>query len=203
MTVNEILTKVSEHQIKGLMLHKNMSKAYDHLGIRSFKRIHEYQEVSENAENLCLDRYADNHTNMMLRTNDIASPFDVPMQFYNTSRLQVTNGDRQKFHKAMFDAWHAWEVDTKKLYSWAYNKLCSLSKDVDDYKQYDRDGVATAKTKIGYLLECVDNELKDCERKYIIMSQLNWDIPLFITRYDDEWHDEYHEKTKKIGVDIC
>ena len=48
MTVEEIFGKIVQHQIKGLMIHEQLSNYYDFLGLSGYKRFHECHYYEEN-----------------------------------------------------------------------------------------------------------------------------------------------------------
>lgn len=189
MKAIDIFKKISERQIGGVMLHKNMMRAHDFLGIRCMKRLHEYRMFKELSENDGVERYAINHLNMVVIDGHIPAPFIVPEQWQYIDRLSVSNENRRRYMQEMFKTWHDWEKGTKKLYEECYKELCDMGE------------VAAAK-KVGKMVADIDMELKGLERKFILFNEIEWDLKT-IMMFDDEWHDYYKEKTKEIGINIC
>ena len=42
MTIKEIYAQIAEHMIKGMMIHEQLANYYDFLGLKGYKRCHEY-----------------------------------------------------------------------------------------------------------------------------------------------------------------
>ena len=46
MTIEEIFGRISQHMIRGMMTHDQLASYYDFLGLRGYKRCHEYHYFS-------------------------------------------------------------------------------------------------------------------------------------------------------------
>ena len=62
----ELFEKIVNRQIAALMFHDKMADLYDFLGLYGFKRVHEYQYLSESIAFRGVKRYFINHHNMLL-----------------------------------------------------------------------------------------------------------------------------------------
>ena len=47
MTYEEIFSNISAHMIKGIMFHAQMADYFDFLGLKGYKRLHEYHYFDE------------------------------------------------------------------------------------------------------------------------------------------------------------
>lgn len=189
MTAVDIFKKISMHQISGVMLHKNMMRYYDFLGLHCMKRAHEYHMFKELAENDGIERYTINHLNHVIIDGHIPPPFIVPESWENVDRLTVKNDSRRKYLMEGMTKWHEWEKTTKAAYQAFYKELCEM-------------GEVAAARKVLKLVKGVDKELKDVERLYIKMNEVEWDLKSIIG-FADKMHDHYANKTKHIGIKIC
>lgn len=163
MTAYEIFANISAHQISGIMLHKNMMKAYEFLGIDFMAMWHKHQLMEEMQCSNDIDLFVIQNLNRVLTDRHSPAPFTVPSNWGNVSRLEISNTNRKQYFKEMFDKWHEWEKRTKALYDKSYLQLIEI-------------GDINAAEKVKHLSCAVANELKEVERKYIIFSFNDWDI---------------------------
>ncbi len=190
-TAIEIFKHLSEHQIRGVMLHHDMMRAFDFLGMRGMKRLHEFRMFSEMVENDGLNRYVTNHLNRILIDGKIESAFSIPQGWEGVNRLDVTNENRKKYWHEMFMVWLKWEEGTKKAYEAAYKELCDI-------------GEVAAAGKVRSMIEGVDRELKKAERMKIKFDMSNWDCAVYVSLYDHELHEDYRTRLKEeMRIDIC
>lgn len=189
MTSPEILKEISSHQIIGIMLHHDMMVCYDFLGLRCFKRMHEYHMFKEMAENDGVNRYCINHLNKIIIDDNLVPYFEIPKSWVNENRMSINNSNKKSYIQSMFKKWHEWEKNTKELYSKKYIELLDLEEP------------ATAK-KVMCLVEEVDKELKCLERWILKLEAIEYDLKI-ISSFEEKVHDEYKKKTKEIGIDIC
>ena len=57
MNSEELFAKISAHMVKGIMFHAQMADYYDFLGLRGYKRMHEYHYFEESMMFRALHRY--------------------------------------------------------------------------------------------------------------------------------------------------
>lgn len=189
MTVDEIFSKIVEHQIEGLMLHEQLANFYDFLNLHGYKRCHEYHYLEECCIMRTTQRYYLNHFNKLIKVSDVKDPEIIPTSWYNYNRWDVDSGTRKNALKSGITAWVDWEKSTKKLYQEMYKELCDI------------DEIAAA-CKIKSLVMDVDCELKYAEREAIKLKSIDYDLNS-VYLCQDEMHKKYKEKTKEIGVSIC
>ena len=66
MTIEEIYGRISKHMILGMMIHDQLANYYDFLGLKGYKRCHEYHFLSETCAYRGLNRYFINHHNKLI-----------------------------------------------------------------------------------------------------------------------------------------
>lgn len=189
MTANDIFSNVSAKKIEGIMMHAQLADYFDFLGLMGFKRIHEYQFLEENAQLRGLHRYFINHFNMLLSDSAVSSKSYIPSAWNGYSRKDVKADAKKEAIKSCMVTWTEWEAEAKKELATAYADLIDLME-------------VAAAMKIKELLMDVDMELKRADRLIISLESSGYDLPA-ICMMQDAIHEEYREKEKEIGVDIC
>lgn len=189
MTVEEIYSKILQHMIKGLMFHEQMSNYYDFLGLKGYKRCHEYHYLEENCAMRTLNRYFINHHNKLIPKLDVSDPEIIPNSWYKYSRQDVDNGTKKNAVKNGLTLWREWETETKELYEKMYKELIDI------------DEVASA-MKIKELICDVNCELKKVERYQLNKKATDYDL-IDIIEEQHKKHEKYRHKMKKIGIKIC
>ena len=189
MTAAEIFSAISAHQVSGLMLHEQMADYYDFLGLRGYKRLHEFHYFSEAVSMRSVHRYFINHFGKLVPGSHPANPAAIPSGWFNYGRFDVDFNTKRRAIKDGFTKWRDWEAATKKLYEESYKSLCDL-------------GEIAAATKIRQLIEDVDQELKCAERMKLDLDAIDYNLSVIVP-CQAAIHDEYAEKQKNIGIDIC
>lgn len=189
MTVNDIFTKISERQDVGIAMHFDIADYFDFLNLHGFKRIHEYQYLSESAERRGIHRYFINHYQQIPKTNTTEYMAVIPTSWFNYSRIDVDNNTLKKAVKDVFELWIKWETESKKSYEQMYSELISNNE-------------IAAAMKVKDLLCDVDMELKYAYRLYLDIKASGYDR-VYILSMQDELHKAYDDKTKSIGITIC
>jgi hypothetical protein len=151
VTVDEIYARIAQHQIKGIMLHEQFANYYDFLGLKGYKRCHEYHYLDETCAYRGLCRYFINHHNKLIPQLPVEDPKIIPDSWYRYTRQDVDTTTKKNAVKNGLIIWVDWEKDTKKLYEQMYKELIAI------------DEVASA-MKIKQLICDVDCELKKAER---------------------------------------
>ena len=187
MTTIEILSKISEHQIAVLMLHEQLADYYDFLGMRGYKRIHEYRYFAESKNMRATHRYAINCTDYLITAGHIPSPRIIDI-WSGMTRFQINPSSKSQYVKDGFEKWHTWEHETKELYSKSYEELIVI------------DDVATA-CFVKELVENVNMELKYLERMKLSLNNVMHDMK-YIMLMQDEVHENYKDKVEKLEISI-
>lgn len=189
MTVEEIFSALDSHLVKGLMMHEQMADYYDFLNLAGYKRLHEYQFISESVELRGLHRYYVNHFEKLLPDLEIENPRAIPYGWYGHKRMDIAPEEKKRYIRDGIEKWVAWETDTKTVYQKAYKELCEI-------------GEIAAAGKIKKMIDAADQELKRACRMRLSLKMIDYDLTT-IYLCQDEIHEEYREKEQKIGIDIC
>lgn len=189
MTIAEIFQKINAHQIKGMMTHAQLADYFDFLNLRGYKRIHEYHYLDETVCNRSFNRYFINHFNMMIPIVNIENPEIIPTSWFMYSRKDVDSSTRKKAIATAFEKWVDWENESKELYEKMYKESVAI------------DEIAAA-MKIKELVCDVDQELKCAERMFLSLRAVDYDQS-YVYETQDCLHEEYREKEKHLGADIC
>lgn len=185
----EVYSMINARQVTALMFHDQMADYFDFLGLRGFKRLHEYQYLAESMEHRAIKRYYINHHNTLLPEDEI-EPIDmIPDDWYQYTRMDVTPAVRKQAVQSAMADYKQWETETKALYERLAGYLISWNMIADFNKVND-------------LIKDVDTELKYLERLFIDLKAVDYD-PSFVEILQDKYHEKYKEKSKELGVDIC
>lgn len=189
MTVNNIFANISAREIEGIMMHEQFSDYFDFLGLMGFKRIHEYQFLSESVELRGIHRYFINHYGQLVNQVNVSSKSYIPSAWYGFDRSQVDAEAKKNAVKNCIETWVEWERESKKYYENCYCNLCDLHE------------IAGA-MKVKELIMDVDMELKNACRLHVMLGSIGYDLnSMFLMQ--DEIHEKYKQMEKEMGVDIC
>lgn len=189
MNVSEIYAKIAANMIKGMMLHEQLADYYDFLGLKGYKRCHEYHFMKEAAAYRGVCRYYLNHHNRLIPREEVSDPKAIPDSWYRYERSDVDINTKRNAVKNGLDTWVTWERDTKKLYEKMYQELMTL-------------GEVASAFKIKELISDVDCELKYAERAQLDKKAIDYDLAAIMMEQEAK-HEKYRKKTKKLGVTIC
>jgi hypothetical protein len=189
MTVEEIYSQITSHMVKGLMFHEQMANYYDFLGLKGYKRCHEYHYFSENMSYRSVVRYYINHHNRLIPDAKIEDPDVIPSSWYKYTRQDVDSSTKKNAVKNGLQLWESWEAETKELYEQMYKELMEL------------DEVASA-MKIKELICDVDCELKKVQRYSLEKKAIDYSLSDIIAE-QKHMHHKYKKKEEKLGVHLC
>ena len=189
MTVEEIFKELSEHMIKGFMIHEKLANYYDFLSLKGYKRLHEYYYLEESCMYRKLCRYYINHYDKLIPESSFDDPEVIPVNWYRYSRHDVDVSSKRNAVKTGIAKWVDWEKETKKLYQNMYKELMDL-------------GEVAAAQFIGEYVCAVDYELKKAERCQLNRVSTDYDI-VSITQDQHDLHDKYKHKVKEVGEMLC
>ena len=185
MTVEEIFSGLNAHMIKGMMIHEHLANYYDFLGLKGYKRCHEYHYLDESINHRKLNRYYINHFNKLIPESKIDDPDVIPDGWYRYTRQDVDSNTKRNAVKTGLEKWVMWERETKKLYERMYKELMDI------------DEVAAAMFVKGMICD-VDCELKKAERYHLNKIATAYDIVDIIEEQKSK-HDKYKKMMEKIG----
>lgn len=183
-TVEEIYAEINARMIAALMFHSQMADYFDFLGLRGYKRLHEYQYVSEGKERCELNRYYINHHNRMIPDRYEGSVQMIPEGWKNANRISVGKSTKQKAVEDGFNEYRQWESDTKAL----YEKYAVTLRD---------DGHIADALRVEMLVDDVDGEMKCLERMLVDLISAGYDM-VYIVESQNSIHDRYKRKTAKV-----
>ena len=190
MTVEEIFKSLSAHMIKGVMTHEELADYYDFLGLKGYKRCHEYHAMSEMCGYRQLCRYYINHYSKLIPFIKIDQPEVIPDSWYSHVREDVDPSTKKNAVKNGLSAWLDWEKSTKDLYQQMYKELLDL-------------GEVASANLIMTFVEDVDCELKKVERYMLNKMSTGFDM-VGIMEEQSRKHDKYKKKMEKeLRVHIC
>lgn len=186
---HDIFKAILDRQTIAIDFHDQMADMSDFLGLRGYKRLHEYQYFVESAERRALKRYYINHHNQILLGSDsLMKPDVIPDDWIDYTRMDVNPDTRKAAVKANFEMYHEWEKETKDCYE-DYAKMLLSQGFIADYNA------------VNELLKCVVKELKHLERMIITLSSMEWDM-VYIESVQYEMHEHYRKKEESIGIHI-
>lgn len=190
MTIKEIYSEIAEHMIKGMMIHEQMANYYDFLGLKGYKRCHEYHFLKETCAYRGICRYFINHHNMLIPEVQFESPEVIPESWYNHERHDVDAGTKKGAVKTGLTKWLEWETDTKRLYERMYKEAMEI-------------GEVASAMKIKCLVKDADCELKSVERYYLNKEAIGYDLGAIIAEQNRKHHKYQGKMEKELKVKVC
>lgn len=189
MEVSEIFSKIANRMIQGLMFHEQMSNYYDFLGMKGYKRCHEYHYLEETCKYRQLCRYYINHYSKLIPYSEVEDPDAIPESWYRYTRQDVDVSTKKNAVRNGLEKWVEWETGTKDLYEKMYKELM------------DAGEVASA-LYLSEFIRGVDCELKKVQRYHISKLATGYDL-IDIMQEQIRKHDKYKEKTEEVGKLLC
>ena len=190
MTVDEIFRDLSAHMIKGVMTHEELANYYDFLGLKGYKRCHEYHTMAEMCSYRQLCRYYINHYSKLVPYIEIEQPSVIPESWYSHVREDVDPSTKKNAVKNGLTMWIDWERETKDLYQKMYKELLGL-------------GEVASANMIMCLVEDVDCELKKAERYMLNKVATGFDMVDIIEEQSKKHRKYKHKMEKDLRVPIC
>lgn len=186
-TPEEIFSEINNRFIGAIMMHGQFADYFDFLGLRGYKRLHEYQHLAESIERRKVCRYYINHHNALIKEDFSGEVKIVPDAWYTAKRLSVGKSTKQKAVEDGFLEYHNWESETKSVYEKYAQKLREIG------------SVADA-IFVEKLVEDVSAELKTVEQMISDLISTGYDM-VYITESQSEIHEKYKKKLKGIEVE--
>ena len=190
MELKEIYSTLAAHMIQGMMVHDQMANYYDFLGLKGYKRCHEYHFLKETMNYRSLNRYFINHHNALIPEAEVSDPGLIPESWFGYVRSDVDMATKQNGVKTGLTKWVEWERGTKKLYEQMYKELI----DIDE---------VASEMKIKEFICDVDCELKKAERYWLNKEATNYNMTMIIEEQNRK-HDKYDRKCRnELRISIC
>lgn len=168
MTIAEVYSNISAHQIKGLMIHSQMADYYRFLGLPEYAKCHEHHYKKESCNWRKLSRYYIEHHNKLIEEMPIDNPKTIPQTWYQYTRQAVDVNTKKKAIRTGLNMWHDWESDTKIMYERYISDLI------------DNGHIADAMF-VKRFLHDVDKELTKVEAYLLNKESAEYDMPLIIS----------------------
>ena len=180
MTVEEIFSHLSNHMVKGLMIHEQIANAFGFLNLCGYKKCHEYHYFEESKNYFCLrDFYFDNYGKLIIEEkNDDVNV--IPKTWFKYSKQDVDITTKRNSIRDLINIWINWEVEAKKLFE-------------DSYKELYEIGEVASALKIGEFLKETSEELAFARAKQISLASADYDMTL-ITEEQQRLYLKYKEK---------
>lgn len=185
MELKEVYSKLSAHMVKGMMVHDQLANYYDFLGLKGYKKCHEYHFFKETCGYKKLCKYFINHHNMLVPEEQIDDPDIIPENWYKHIRADVDMATKRSAIKTGLEKWISWEKETKKLYEQMYQELMNIGEIASAFKVKE------------YVCD-VDTELKKAERYWLSKEATNYDMSEIIAEQNSK-----HDKYEKMLDGIC
>lgn len=180
MTVEEVFTAIGTHMLEGIMMHEQISRAYDFLNMKGYKECHYYHYLSENKNYHCLLHYYMDHYHKLLNIVEAPDPKIIPQSWYKYGQPEVDVNTKRNSVKELMQKWVAWEKETKTLLQKSYKDLYEI-------------GEISAMKKITYFLCDVDQELRHAESKWMNLESTGYDINHIMSK-QEKLYKKYKEK---------
>ena len=186
-TPEEIFAEIDSRFIGAIMMHGQLADYFDFLGLKGYKRLHEYQHLTESIERRKVCRYFINHHNALIKEDFSGEVKIIPDAWYTAKRLSVGKSTKQKAVEDGFIEYHNWESKTKSVY--------------EKYAQKLREAGSVADAIfVEELVEDVSEELKAAERMISDLISTGYDM-VYITEVQADIHEKYKKKSKGIEVE--
>lgn len=88
-TPKEIFAEINERFIGAVMMHGQFADYFDFLGLKGFKRMHEYQHIAESLERRKVCRYFISHHNQLIDDAFDGKVNVIPDAWRTAKRLSV------------------------------------------------------------------------------------------------------------------
>lgn len=183
-SVEAIFSEINARMIAALMFHDQMSDYFDFLGMKGYKRLHEYQYFAESLERKKLNQYYINRHNKLIPNAYSGQVSMIPDSWMTANRISVGKSTKQKGIEDGFNQYHEWEADTKSIYEHYSSRLREL-------------GAVADAIMVERLVEDVDKELKKLERIIVDLISSGYDM-VYITESQQGIHDKYKSKLHEI-----
>lgn len=183
-SVESIFSEINARMIAALMFHDQMSDYFDFLGMKGYKRLHEYQYFAESLERKKLNQYYINHHNKLIPDIYSGQVAMIPENWQTANRISVGKSTKQKGIEDGLNQYHEWESETKSLYEHYSSRLREM-------------GAVADAIMVENLVEDVDKELKKLERIIVDLISSGYDM-VYITESQQRIHNKCKAKMYEI-----
>lgn len=188
MTCKEIFGEILSKQVHALMFHDQMASYFDFLGLNGFKRMHEYQYLSESVTYRKVQRYFINRYNEIVESHDVENPHAIPSEWLKHTRGEVTPSIKKRSVKEAFEDYREWEKSVEECFSVYAQSL------------YDR-GMLMDYSFVLDLIKDVCKEVKRIDRLMLKLGGVEYDLT-YVEEMQDCLHEKYKKKIHRVGSEL-
>ena len=163
MTPLEIFSRLSDHMLKGLMIHEQLADYYSFLDMRGFADEHErrYREESDNYRSL--KRFAMDHYNMLIAGSSVETPKIIPSTWFKYTRYDVDISTKRNAIENGFKEWRDWESKTRSFYEEHYKELMAINE-------------ISACLFLEDFIKDVNEELHEIDKQILELKAIDYDL---------------------------
>lgn len=186
MTVEEIFKNLATHMAHGVMFHEEMANYYDFLGLKGYRKCHEYHYWDEAWVYRKLCHYYVGHFNKLIEQEELDKKkvSIIPSRWYQYTRQDVDPSLKRESVKEGLQAWVKWESQTKDLYESMFTELMTL-------------GQVDAAMFVKCMIQDVSHQLKKAQQYHLNKKALDYNINDIIHEQKEK-HDKYKQKINSI-----
>lgn len=184
MAAAEIFARLSQHMVKGIMIHTEFSDYYLFLNLPGYAACHRFHAKSEAKSRHSLHEYYITHYGKLIPRQPQAAADVIPSSWTSYTRSDVSTSDISTGVRNGLEAWVKWERETKQLYESSFKDLMDLNE------------VAAACFVKDMVLD-VTKELESAEHYLLNKKAADYNIGVILSEQDGERH-KY--QTKMIGI---
>lgn len=184
MAAAETFARLSQHMVKGIMIHTEFADYYLFLNLPGYAACHRYHAKSESKSRHELHEYYITHYGKLIQHQAQSAVDVIPNNWFSYSRVDVSPSDIAAAVRKGLEAWVKWERDTKQLYQSAYRELMEQ-------------GEVAAACFVRNMVLDVAEELNNAERYLLNKKAVDYDIGAIMSEQDGKRH-EY--RTKMVGI---
>lgn len=181
-TPEEIFNQISSRFIAATMMHMQFANYFDFLGMKGYKRLHEYQFFAESAEHREVSKYFINHHGKLLSDTFSGEVRVIPDSWYGANRLGVGKSTKQKAVEDSFLEYQTWEKETKTVYE-KYAHTLRESGHISDALFVEK------------IISAVSEEVENIDRMISDLISTGYDM-IYIMENQKEIYDKYKKMVK-------
>lgn len=114
------------------MMHDQLADYFDFLGLKGYKRLHEYQHLAESIERRKICKYRIERHGKLIKNAFSGEVKMIPDSWYSAKSISVGKGTKQKAVEDGFSAYREWEEETKEVYQIYAAALPSVMMDASE-----------------------------------------------------------------------
>ena len=183
----DIFDEINKRYVAAMMIHGQMADYFNFLGLKGYKRLHEYQFLTESLERREICRYFVDHHGKLLKDSFSGTIKVIPDSWYTASRLSIGKSTKQKAVEDGFSAYREWEEETKAVYQ-SYAAMLLEKGNVEDFML------------VASLIDDVGDELKEVDKIILDLISTGYDM-VHITESQKELNEKYKKRMKGIEVE--